>query len=380
MNLNVLALEPYYGGSHRAFLDGWARRSRHSWTILSLPAHNWKWRMRHGPVALAEQAAERAAAGERWDAIFCSDMLDLAAFLGLAGPAARALPSVAYFHENQLTYPVRFDEPRDRHFAFTNLTTALAATGVWFNSRFHRETFLDGLSEFLGGMPDHRPLQAVQRIRRKSRIIPPGIEAFPPPAARRPGPMRILWAARWEYDKGPATFFQALRLLEARGVDFRLSVIGQQFRRSPEVFAENRSALASRIDRWGYLPTREDYVDALGEADAFVSTAEHEFFGIAAVEAAAAGALPVLPDRLAYPEVLAEITARSPREFLYDGAAEGLAGKLSDVSGQLNSPAFQRGREDLARSTQRRFGWDRLVAPMDDELAKAADLGHGRCG
>ena len=78
--MNVLAIEPYYGGSHQAFLDGWSARSRHEWTVLTLPAHKWKWRMRHGAVTFAEEAARRAEAGERWDAIFCSDMLDLATY------------------------------------------------------------------------------------------------------------------------------------------------------------------------------------------------------------------------------------------------------------------------------------------------------------
>ena len=46
MPLRILALEPYYGGSHRAFLDGLAARSRHAWTVLSMPARKWKWRIR----------------------------------------------------------------------------------------------------------------------------------------------------------------------------------------------------------------------------------------------------------------------------------------------------------------------------------------------
>ena len=44
----------------------------------------------------------------------------------------------------------------------------------------------------------------------------------------------------------------------------------------------------------------------LKESDIFISTADHEFFGIAAVEAVAAGCIPVVPEHLAYPEVLSE--------------------------------------------------------------------------
>ena len=35
--MKVLALEPYYGGSHKAFLDGWQKHSRHEFTVLGLP-------------------------------------------------------------------------------------------------------------------------------------------------------------------------------------------------------------------------------------------------------------------------------------------------------------------------------------------------------
>jgi len=371
--VKVLALEPYYGGSHQAFLDGWSGRSRHSWTLLTLPGHHWKWRMRHAPVTLGAEVHRRAEAGETWDVLFCTDMLDLATFLGLAPAPVGRLPSVVYFHENQLTYPVRHEDSRDRHFAFTNLTTALAGRAVWFNSAFHRESFLDATSAFLGTMPDYPPLDAVDRVRARSGVYPPGIETFAPPVPRRAGALRVVWAARWEYDKGPDDFFRALALLDRRGVDFRVSVIGQQFRDTPGVFAEARTALASRIDRWGHQPSRADYAATLADADVFVSTARHEFFGLSAVEAIAAGALPVLPDRLAYPEVLAELDAG---DLLYDGTVEALAERLASLAGDRGALAAR--REELARSAGERFGWSGLVETMDDALADAAWT-TGRC-
>ena len=225
--MRILALEPYYGGSHKAFLDGWSQRSRHEWTVLHLPPRKWKWRMRHAAVTLADMAAEKRRAGSRWDLIFCSDMLSLADFLGLARRTVGELPSVAYFHENQLTYPVRHEDERDFHYGLSNMMTALAADGVWFNTDFHRDSFLEALGHLLKRMPDYRGLENVERIRRKSCIQPQGIEPFPPRGPRHPGPARILWAARWEHDKDPQTFFQAVEALSQRGVDFRLSVIGE---------------------------------------------------------------------------------------------------------------------------------------------------------
>ncbi len=368
--MRILALEPYYGGSHRAFLDGWARRSRHDWTVLDLPPHHWKWRMRHAGITFAKWAAALADGGARWDVAFASDMLDLAAFRGLAPQPVRDIPAVAYFHENQLAYPVRRDEPRDMHFALTNLTTAASAEAVWFNSAFNREQMLAGLRRLLAKMPDHRCLDAAEAIPGRSRVVHPCIDPPPPPTGPRPpGTLRILWAARWEHDKGPEAFFHAMEKLAAGGVAFRLSVLGESFREVPECFGRARRQFADRIDRWGFLPDRADYLAALAEADVFVSTAEHEFFGLAAVEAVAAGARPLLPDRLAYPEVLAELGVERPGEFLYDGTPEALADRLADLAAVADRPA--RGADALAARAAARFGWAANVPAMDDALEAA---------
>lgn len=76
--LFVLAMEPYYGGSHRAMLDGWQRHSRHRIEIVGLPARNWKWRMRHAGLTLAQQTEQRIdEIGQIPDVVFASTMLDL---------------------------------------------------------------------------------------------------------------------------------------------------------------------------------------------------------------------------------------------------------------------------------------------------------------
>ncbi len=371
--MRVLALEPYYGGSHRAFLDAWIASSRHRWTLLTLPPFKWKWRMRHGAVTLAGEVKQRREAGEQWDLLFCSDMLDLATFRGLAPAAVHRLPSVAYFHENQLTYPVQFEKERDLHFGLTNLTTALAAREVWFNSAFHRDELLAALPKLLKRMPDYQPFEAVERIRAKSRIFPQGIGAAPARDARSPGPLRILWAARWEHDKGPETFFEALGMARAAGVEFRLSVVGERFRRVPEIFESAERSFAGMIDRWGYQPSREAYHQALAEADVIVSTARHEFFGISVAEAVAAGCYPLLPERLAYPELLADVDQERRRDFFYNGTAKALADRLAELAASLAAGDLWLGDAECAKRAVARFTWSSLVPRLDKALAALAD-------
>src|SRR5206468_4946143 len=104
----------------------------------------------------------------------------------LGGEPVRHLPGLLYFHDNQITFPVEYEQERDHHFGFSNMNAALAADRVWFNSAFHRDAFLSGLRALLRRMPDHHSLEAVEEIRGKSAVRPPGIEPFPARGPRDP--------------------------------------------------------------------------------------------------------------------------------------------------------------------------------------------------
>lgn len=366
--MRVLALEPYYGGSHRRFIDGWIASSGHQWDLHTLPARKWKWRMRHSAVTFAEAVDTALAEGVSWDAVFCSDMVNLGEFRALVPEAVCRLPAVVYFHENQLTYPVRFAKERDYQFGMTNITSALAAREVWFNSAFHRDEFLTAIPKFLKAMPDHRPLAVADKIRRRSRVLHPPVDPIEQRTGERPpGPLRIVWAARWEFDKAPEVLFEALEKLLAEGVDFRVSVLGEQFEEVPEIFETARARLGERIEDWGLLPGRAAYEETLRRADVFVSTAIHEFFGLAAVEAIAAGARPLVPRGLAYPEVL-ELGDHPERdEFFYDGSAAELARVLAGLATAPGEP--WPGRVAL-RERVESFFWPAAASKLDEALSQ----------
>lgn len=147
---------------------------------------------------------------------------------------------------------------------------------------------------------------------------------MPAPTSRR-GPARaagplLLWNHRWEHDKGPAAFFAALRRLAGRGVPFRVALCGLRFREAPPEFEESRGWLGERLAHFGPVEARDEYFELLGRCQLAVSTALHEFFGVALVEAVHLGARPLVPDRLAYRELW-------PAEFRY-ADDEALAAEL----------------------------------------------------
>ncbi len=369
--MKILAMEAYYGGSHQAFLDGWRQHSRHDFTLLTLPPYKWKWRMRHAAITFADEARRLHDSGVSFDILWCSDMLNLASFLGLAPAAWRPLPSVCYFHENQLTYPVRHKDDRDYHFAFTNITSALAATEIWFNSAFHRGEFQEALAVFCGKMPDHAPTEAGGTIEARSRILPPGIQPPDHIHQYQPGaPLHLLWAARWEYDKAPEQFFAAIDRLAESGCDFRLSVLGESFKNRPEIFDKARVRHRERIVNWGYQETSEGYARALAAADVAISTARHEFFGIGLVEAMAAGLYPLAPRRLAYPEVL---DADRHPEFLYDGDVDSLVHALQLLIERHATGDLWQGDAARGRRQAEHYWWSALAPAMDDRVEQLAD-------
>ncbi len=373
--MKILILESYYGGSHKAFLDGWKKHSGQDFTLLTLPPSKWKWRMRHAAISFARQVNELVKSGGKWDVLFCSDMLNLAEFCGLVDESIRQLPKVVYFHENQLTYPVQVASERDYQYCMTNITTAMAADAVWFNSQFHRDEFLDAIAKFLKRMPDYQPLEVIEQIREKSSVHPPGIHSVKNTQDKNSGATRILWAARWEHDKNPEDFFAAMKTLKKKGLDFRLNVIGEQFRDRPEVFDWAKDYFADHIDRWGYQSSRGEYEAALAQSDIVVSTANHEFFGIGILEAISAGCYPLLPNRLSYPSIIQSLVEDENQQqaFLYDGTAKALAAKFE---GLVKDTAWAR---PTLRENIPQYFWPHRTEQMDQSLKKlhALHVLHG---
>ena len=363
---HIWLVSPYDTGSHSVWAQGYLAHSRHTITLLRMAGRFWKWRMQGGAIELAAQARTHLVQTGPPDAILVTDMLNLPAWLGLLrGDLPAHTPVVLYMHENQITYPWREGERRDLTYGMINWLSQLAADRICFNSRFHMESWFDELPRLLKHYPDYNHLSLVDIVRERSCVCPVGIDcaAFAPAPdtaqdrARAAAPL-ILWNQRWEYDKRPDRFFALLERLHERGAPFRLAVAGENFRNAPKEFDAARDRLADRIIHWGYVDSRPAYAELLRQADLVISTADHEFFGISVLEAICAGAHPLLPERLSYPELI-------PEE-LHSACLYRNEDDLLDKATQL-----LRDPRDAPPSLRRRvaehYGW-RGVAQQLDEL------------
>lgn len=364
--MHLLFLEPFYGGSHKDFADGLCRHSSHCISLYTLPDRFWKWRMRGAALAFLRKIPYSGT----FDAIIMSNLMSAADFRALF--PGQCPPLLVYFHENQLSYPVAREDERDMHFGFTDITTALAADRVLFNSRTHSRDFFSQLPAFLRRMPDLQPLWAVDAIGAKSAVCYPGC-AFSAEsgdsAGTQPGsePL-IVWNHRWEFDKQPEIFFAALEKAAEKDIPFSIGILGEAGQTVPPVFDTARTRFGQRIRQFGGVADKQEYFAWLQNADVVVSTAIQENFGISVVEAMRFGCLPLLPDRLSYPEIL---PARAHSTCLY-GSFDELVARLCHMLTNLGDYAEL--RRELA-AAMRSYAWQQRISDFDREFA---DLAAGK--
>jgi glycosyltransferase involved in cell wall biosynthesis len=238
----------------------------------------------------------------------------------------------------------------------------LSADEIWFNSRHHLDTFFELLPGLLQRFPDGPDDGAVADVRRRSVVMPVGVDLGRFSPTKRSGTARILWNHRWEHDKRPDRFMRAVTGLEG---DYEVVLAGEEPLGGDPARDDFVSALGDRLV-WSGFADDFTYVDLLNSSDIVVSTADHEFFGISVVEAVGAGCFPVLPDRLSYPELM-------PHGFhddiLYTGVdpAPLLRSCLADIDATRNV-----GRA-LAGEMQR-HAWGRVAPTYDEGLIRRASI------
>ena len=320
-----MLLEPWFRGSHRQWAEGWARHSRHRVHIVAGTDQGWRRGLLTHPAEFARRLEQRAGA---IDCVVASTPIDLATTVGLARHVLNDVPIVLYMHESQAAYPTGPRGGRPASAIVADWTAMMTADRVYVASEHHRQALGEGQWPALTEVVDLDASDAgrVADLVSTVQTLPVGVDIPPPRDRDVDGPLRILWNHRWAHDKAPERFVHAMNVLAGEGFDFEIIAAGAVERGGRAALERLVRTLGSRVVARAPLD-QEGYRAALRLGDVVVSTARHDFFGVAVAEAIAAGARPVLPRRLSYPELIPDALAD---ELLYRGQLDDALRPLLD--------------------------------------------------
>jgi hypothetical protein len=345
--LDILALEPFYGGVRKTMLETVMRCSRHRWTLLKLPPRRMERRLSAAAHWFAEQLSRHWAG--QLDLLFTSEAMNLADLLRLL-PMLEKKPSVVYFHSNQLPRP---EQPENYSVNdLVNLNTAQCAGELWFNSEFHLREFTRRAKALV---ERHRELSSrdpIPELLAKSRLVTPPIELGQPVASVARQKRLIFVDTR---DADMTLLNLGLATLSRRGEAFELVTVGPLVELSRD-FARTT------------VPESDDAAQAkaLLRAETFLSAQRGAPADLYAVKALASNCWPILPDDGVYREMI-------PRKLhegcLYDCTPEGLAGRIQD-SWHFDHP--DKAQAELQKAVK---NFDAITAckAMDERLSEAAE-------
>lgn len=326
--MRILLLSAYDTLSHRYWRESLVKQfPQYQWTVLHLAPRYFNYRVRSNPLSWSSQ--HRKILEQPYELVIATSLVDTSTLRGLV-PSLAQTPLWVYCHENQFAYPSSLiqDSRRtlqhDLEVKMVFLYNCLCADWISFNSNWNRNTALQELSELLKAFPEKTDPQCMDSLEIKSDVLPVPLNekmnnqlpAGNPKKLEAGREIQVVWNHRWEYDKGPDFLLAFVKELSSRQIPVCLHVTGKQFRQQPEAFdvlqryleTENSSV---RKGVFGFLDSRNEYMECLESSDIVLSTALHDFQGLSILEAVQCGCIPLLPDKLAYPEFFEE-------KFLYE--------------------------------------------------------------
>jgi glycosyltransferase involved in cell wall biosynthesis len=350
---NILVLEPWYRGSHRKWLDGWRSTSKHQINIIEGPDTGWRRSLLISPAHFAEAIAESSAP---IDALVASTPIDLATVMGLLDPGISRPPTLLYMHESQIGYPPGPKGGRAHGGIINDWRSIFAADRVAVATRFHEGVLMKQMPPFVEQLIEGAGAKLENKLS-KIELLPVGIDTSRLAPTTVTGPLKVMWNHRWSYDKGPGEFAHALSVLAGEGHEFDVYALGEVERSGRRAYERLLNQLNDRVILCGYQE-EDAYLRALCQSDLVVSSAQHDFFGLAVAEAIAAGARPLLPQRLAYPEIVPEALRAV---LLYE---TGLIEALRSVLTTPRELLHQHRSTTMAHVSA--FNWSKLAPKYDD--------------
>ncbi len=287
--LDILALEPFYGGMRRTMLEIIVRCSRHRWTVLKLPPRRMERRLTAAAHWFAEQLTRHWVG--RVDLLYTSDALNLPDLYRLV-PSLIEKPSVVYFHSNQLAESG--DDQQGPH-ELVNLSTATAASEIWFNSLFHLKSFLAKASALVDRHSELSSQNPMAELTRKAHLMSPPMDLN-----------FILEVAKVQKDKRNDRLFfvdtrdadipflnAALATVIRRGEPFELVTVGPV----EDLAADLPRHTISETDDVGQI-------EAMNQAAIYVSAKPKTTCDLHAIRALMADTWPIVPRGGVYAELL----------------------------------------------------------------------------
>lgn len=371
--MNILAIEPYYSGSHKAFLNGIVKHSRHHILPVKMQRKGSTWKMQGGSFELADQALE-ISESQSIDLIVAGSTTNLAEFLALTKGRFAHTPILLYMHENQLTQPLPDGEERDVTYCYNSVVSAMAANRLIFTSSYHLQDFFEAVRSFLKRFKEDCNPAMIDQLEVRSQVVYPGLDLkrFDAHQDRRDQNDKpvIVWNQRWQFDRNPALFFRVLNRLDDAGFEFELILAGDNKHEKPDEFERAWKRYGQRIAHFGYVEEFEKYSKLLHRGDVVVSTATYEFFCTSVMEAIYCGCHPLVPNRLHYPELIPD-TLKDP--LLHAGTVYEdedhlfriLRSILSGESRCLPKPSLQNINKDL--------DWEHKIEDFDNLFDEMVD-------
>ena len=321
-----LLLSAYDAVSHKL----WRERltslfAEDHWSQLTLSPRHFSWRIRGNSLLWA--LTEKALLEQPYDLLIATSMVDLSALRGFV-PALAEIPTLLYFHENQFAYPKNKQTRPNVEHQLVPLYSAFCADEIAFNSHYNRNTFLAGAKSLCKQLPDKIPAAFFGQLTQSS-VLPVPLNVFTcVEREKTQSHLELVWNHRWEYDKWPELLLKVILKATEAKLPIRFHIVGEKFSKVPSQFSDIISRLKAfseqsgiELGQLGYVESQTEYNRLLGNCDVVLSTALHDFQGLAIQEACLAGCIPLAPNDLAYPDYLPE-SCLYPRQGSDEATAE----------------------------------------------------------